>query len=177
MPAALVEITIHHPWHAGHHTAENTVQTLNTVNDGLRNTTETMRAVTADIQQNTNVGEEARAAAKEAAGIDKANLEMTRQMKNTRLQTGGTVSYAAMSASGPVLAGTPNKQVHREPPVQTQREVVVTIGNAKLHTELAGDEPRSLTAHVERAIAQSGNENIAIIKVLSRTRSQHQDSH
>ncbi|KAI0573830.1 hypothetical protein Alg130_09943, partial [Pyrenophora tritici-repentis] len=53
------------------------------------------------------------------------------------------------------------------PSMQTQREVVVTIRDPSTVQSLLAMNPRNLNAHVERAIAQSGNENIAHIKVLS----------
>jgi hypothetical protein len=51
--------------------------------------------------------------------------------------------------------------------MQTQREVVVTIRDPTTVLSLRAMNPRNLNAHVERAIAQSGNENIASIKILS----------
>jgi hypothetical protein len=116
---------------------------------------------------NTDAGEEARAAAKEAIEIGKANLEMTRQMKNTGAQTKGMISYAAMAARGVTVAGIPNTQVPRAPSAQMQREVIVNIRDASTIQSLRAMNPRNLKAHVERAIAQSGNENIASIKILS----------
>jgi hypothetical protein len=53
------------------------------------------------------------------------------------------------------------------PSMQTQREVVMTIRNPTTVLSLQAINPRNLNAHVERAIAQSRNENIASIKVLS----------
>ncbi|KAF2844323.1 hypothetical protein T440DRAFT_436623, partial [Plenodomus tracheiphilus IPT5] len=49
----------------------------------------------------------------------------------------------------------------------TQREVVVNIRDPSTIQSLRAMNPRNLKAHVERAIAQSGNENIANIKILS----------
>jgi hypothetical protein len=51
--------------------------------------------------------------------------------------------------------------------MQTQREVVVTIRDPTTVLSLRAMNPRNLNAHVERAITQSGNENIDSIKVLS----------
>ncbi|KAJ4398870.1 hypothetical protein N0V91_009872 [Didymella pomorum] len=52
-------------------------------------------------------------------------------------------------------------------PMQTQREVVLTIRDPSTVLSLRAMNPRNLNAHVERAIAQSRNENIDSIKVLS----------
>ncbi|KAF1934128.1 uncharacterized protein M421DRAFT_388533 [Didymella exigua CBS 183.55] len=148
-------------------TSENTAEILNAVKTELHNTIENIRTLGTSVQQNTNTGEETRAAAKEAVEVGKANLEMTRQIKSTGIQTGGAVSYAAMAARGATLAGIPNTQVPRMPLVQTQREVIVTIRDPNTVQSLQAMNPRNLNAHVERAIAQSGNNNIARIKVLS----------
>jgi hypothetical protein len=51
--------------------------------------------------------------------------------------------------------------------MQTQREVVVTIRDPTTVLSLQAINPRNLNAHVERTIAQSRNENISGIKVLS----------
>ena len=72
-----------------------------------------------------------------------------------------------MAARGPTLAGTPNTQVPRAQSVQTQREVIVTIRDPSIIQSLWAMNPRNLKAHVERAIAQSGNENIISFKILS----------
>ena len=112
-------------------------------------------------------GEEARTAAKEAVEVGKANLQMARQIKNAGPHTGGAISYAAMAARGATLAGTANTQVPRMAPMQTQREVVVTIRDPTTVLSLRAMNPRNLNAHVEPAIAQSENKNIDSIKVLS----------
>jgi hypothetical protein len=136
----------------------------------IMNTNDTVHAIAANIQLNTRAGEDAKTAAKEAVEVGKANLEMARQIKNARPQTGGTLSYAAMAARGAPLAGTSNTQVSRMPSMQTQREVVVTIRDPSTVQSLRAMNPRNLNAHVEHAIAQNGNENISSIKVLSSNR-------
>ena len=148
-------------------TSESTAEALNTVKSELKNTAEIVRTLGANVQQNTNTGEETRAAAKEAIEVGKANLEIARQIKNTGPQTGSKISYAAIAARGATLAGIPNTQAPKMPSVQTQREVVVNIKDPTTIQSLRAMNPRNLNAHVERAIAQSGNENIVRIKVLS----------
>jgi hypothetical protein len=133
----------------------------------LKNTTDTVHAIAASVQVNTRVGEDTKTAAKEAVEVGKANLQMARQIKNAGSQAGGAASYAAMAARGATLAGTANTQVPRMPPMQTQREVVVNIRDPITVLNLRAMNPCNLNAHVERAIRQSGNENISSIKVLS----------
>jgi hypothetical protein len=133
----------------------------------MKNTADTVHAIAAAVQLNTRAGEDAKTAAKEAVEVGKANLEMARQIKNARPQTGGALSYAAMAARGAPLAGILNTQVSRMTSMQTQHEVFVTIRDPSTVQSLRAMNPRNLNAHVERAIAQSGNENIRGIKVLS----------
>ncbi|KAF2623202.1 hypothetical protein BU25DRAFT_478355, partial [Macroventuria anomochaeta] len=147
--------------------SEYTAQSLVAVKAELKNTTEAIRGIISNVQQNTHAGEKARAAAKEAVEVGKANLEMMRQMKNTGPQTNGTISYAAMAARGAALAGIPNTQVPRAPSAQTQREVIVTLRDASIIQSMRAMNTRNHNSHVERAIAHSGNENTASIKVLS----------
>jgi hypothetical protein len=133
----------------------------------LKNTADTINAIAANVQLNMSAGEAAKTAAKEAVEVGKANLQMARQIKNAGPQTGGALSYAAMVARGAPPAGITNAQATRMPPMQTQREVVVTIRDPTTVLSLRAMNPRNLNAHVERAIAQSGNENISGIRVLS----------
>jgi hypothetical protein len=151
--------------------SDSTAQILNTVmqelKTELKTTTDTVRAIATDAQQSRRAGEEAKTAAKEAVEVGKANLDMTRRTKNAGPQTSGAVSYAAIAATGATLASMPNTQVPRMPSVQTQREVVVNIRDLSTVLSLRAMNPRNINAHVERAIRQSGNENITYIKVLS----------
>ena len=107
--------------------------------------------------------------------VGKTNLEMTRQMKNTGQQANGTISYPAMVARGTTLAGIPNIQVPRAKSVQKQREVVINIRDPSTLQNLLAMSPRNLKAYVERAITQSGNENIVNIKILSSNQLQSGD--
>jgi hypothetical protein len=51
--------------------------------------------------------------------------------------------------------------------VQTQREVIVNIRDPLTVQSLRVMNPRNLKAHVERAIEQSGSENIVGVKIVS----------
>jgi hypothetical protein len=151
--------------------SDNTARMLDAVKHELKtemkNTADTVHAIAANVQLNTRAGQDAKIAAKEAVEVGKANLEMARQIKNVRPQTGGALSYAAMAARGALLAGILNTQVPRMPSMQTQREVVMTIRDPSTVQSLRAMNLRNLNAHIERAIAQSRNKNISSIKVLS----------
>lgn len=75
-----------------------------------------------------------------------------------------------MVARGQTLAGTYNTQSHKGPSAQTQREIIVNIRDSFTVQSLWAMNPRNLKAHVERAIEQSGNENITNIKIASSNR-------
>ena len=147
--------------------SENTAHILDAIKNEVKNNTETIRGMVTNVQRNMHAGEEARAAAKEAVEVGKANLEMMRQMNNTGQQTSGTISYAAMAARGTTLAGIPNIQVPRAKSVQTQREVIINIRDPSTIQSLRAMNPSNLKAHVELAITQRGNEKIANIRILS----------
>jgi hypothetical protein len=51
--------------------------------------------------------------------------------------------------------------------VQTQREGIINIRDSLTIQALRSMSPRNLKARVERAIEQSGNENIANVKTVS----------
>lgn len=150
--------------------AEQTAQALDQIKGELKNTVDIVQLVAANMQQNASTVEEARAAAKEATQVGKATLEMAREIKNKapqQQQTNGPTSYAAAAARGLPLAGTYNTQSRRAPIVQTQREVIVNIRDPLTVQALRAMNPRNLKAHVERAIEQSGNENIVGVKIVS----------
>jgi hypothetical protein len=100
-------------------TAEHTAHALEGIKTELKNNTEGIQQATTNIQQNSNTGEEARAAAKEATEMGKATLEMAREIRNKRPQeqANGTLSYAAAAARSVLLAGTYNAQSLKAPSV------------------------------------------------------------
>jgi hypothetical protein len=150
-------------------TAEHTAHALEEIKYELKNNTEGIQQAATNIQQNNNTAEEARAAAKEATEVGRTTLEMTREIKNKRPQekANGPMSYAAAAARGVPLAGTYNAQSHKTSPVQTQREVIMNIRDPLTIQSLRAMNPRNLKVHVERAIEQSRNENIANVKIVS----------
>lgn len=150
-------------------TAEHTAHTLEQIKTELKNNTEGIHQATTRIQQGSNTAEEARAAAKEATEVGRTTLEMTREIKNKKAQELANVpmSYAAAAAKGVPLAATYNAQSLKTSAMQTQREVIVNIRDPLTIQSLRAMNSCNLKVHVERAIEQSGNENIANVKIVS----------
>ena len=123
-----------------------------------------------DIAQKAVItGEEARTAAREATEVAKTAAGMVKEIKNKGTSGGVSVpmSYAAAATSGSVASGSHNIQAIKTIPAPVQREVIVSIRNPLTIQSLRAMNPRSLKAHVERAIAQSGNDSIQHTKIMS----------
>ncbi|KAG9382285.1 hypothetical protein A1F94_007939 [Pyrenophora tritici-repentis] len=150
-------------------TAESTARTLDQIKQELKSTVELVQQSATKIQQNGNMAEEARAAAKDATEVGKATLEIAREIRNKRPQeqANGPMSYAAAAARGVPLAGTYNAQSVKQPSAQTQREVIMNIRDPLTVQSLRAMNPSNLKMHVQRAIEQSGNENIVNVKIVS----------
>ncbi|RYO66175.1 hypothetical protein AA0116_g2958 [Alternaria tenuissima] len=150
-------------------TAESTARTLDQIKQELKSTVELVQQSATSIQQNGNMAEEARAAAKDATEVGKATLEIAREIRNKRPQeqANGPISYAAAAARGVPLAGTYNAQSVKQPYAQTQREVIMNIRDPLTVQSLRAMNPSNLKMHVQRAIEQSGNENIVNVKIVS----------
>jgi hypothetical protein len=114
------------------------------------------------------MAEEVRAAAKDATEVSRATLEVAREIRNKRLQeqANGPMSYAAAAARGILLAATYNAQSVQQPSAQTQREVIMNIRDPLTVQSLRAMNPSNLKIHVQRAIEQSGNRNIANVKIV-----------
>ncbi|KAF2015999.1 hypothetical protein BU24DRAFT_409159 [Aaosphaeria arxii CBS 175.79] len=67
-------------------TANENAQTFSNIKNELTNSTEAARQFTIATHQNTNIGEEPRAAAKEAAETGKTVLEITREIQTKGMQ-------------------------------------------------------------------------------------------
>ncbi|EDU46224.1 hypothetical protein PtrSN002B_010760 [Pyrenophora tritici-repentis] len=150
-------------------TAESTARTLDQIKQELKSTVGLVQQSATKIQQNGNMAEEARAAAKDATEVGKATLEIAREIRNKRPQeqANGPMSYAAAAARGVPLAGTYNAQSVKQPSAQTQREVIMNIRDPLTVQSLRAMNPSNLKMHVQRAIEQSGNENIVNVKIVS----------
>jgi hypothetical protein len=77
------------------------------------------------------------------------------------------MSYAAAAARGIPLAVTHNAQSVKQPSAQTQCEVIMNIRDPLTTQSLRAMNPGNLTLHIQRAIEQSGNKNIASVKIVS----------
>jgi hypothetical protein len=150
-------------------TAENTAQTLDQIKQGLRSTAELIQQSAVNIQRNDNIAEEARAAAKDATEVGRATLEIARKIRNKRPQeqVNGPMSYAAAAVKGVSLTGTYNAQTPKALSVQTQRKVIMNIRDPLTIQSLRARNTSNLKLHVQHAIEQSSNENIASVKIVS----------
>jgi hypothetical protein len=106
----------------------------------LRNTTNTVHAIATEVQQSMMAREKVKATAKEAVEVRKANIDMTRRIKNAKPQTSCAVGYASIAAKGGTSASTPITQARRIPSLQAQNEVVVTL-RSNHSAEPACDKP------------------------------------
>ena len=130
---------------------------------------EELKAIKDIAQKAVMTGEAARTAAKEASEVAKTAAGMLREIKNKGPSEGisAPLSYAAAAASGIVAPGSHNIQPVKTMPAQVQREVIVNIRNPLTIQNLRAMNPRSLEAHIERAIAQSGTDSIQSAKIMS----------
>lgn len=111
--------------------AESTAQALSEIRSEVKNMTEAIRQTTTITQQTLNAAEETSTITRDTATVGKTTVEMAQEIRNKGLpsQTGGLATYAAVAARGSMPTGTQNTQSIRVPSTQTQREVVVNIGN------------------------------------------------
>jgi methyl-accepting chemotaxis protein len=93
-------------------TAEHTAQAFDMIKSKLKSTAELVQQSAANIQQNSNTAEEARAAARDATEVSRATLDIAREIRNKRLQEQANrpISYAAAVARGILLAAIYNAQ-------------------------------------------------------------------
>jgi hypothetical protein len=121
------------------------------------------------VQQNEDKIKEVGVAVREGTEVGRNIMDMTRDIKNRRIQEQamGQVSYAAAAARNLPQAGTYNTQVPKTPSAQIQREVIVHIKDPLTVQSLRAMSPGNLKAHAERAIEQSANENIMHVKIVS----------
>ena len=104
--------------------------------------------------------------------VGKATMKMVRDMKPTAAPMQGNIAqtYASIVARSGLASSMHNPVNHRTSPVQAQREIIVNIRDPVTITSIRAMGPRSLKAHVDRAIEQSNNEHIKRIKVVSSNR-------
>lgn len=149
--------------------AQNTIKAISDIRDELQNANKISQQTITTIQDNANAALAAGATAKEAVEIGKATYKMVKDMKPgaTPSQSNMAQTYASIVARGGLAASMHNPVNHRASPVQAQREIIVNIRDPVTITNIRAMSPRSLKAHVDRAIEQSNNEHINKIKVVS----------
>ena len=137
--------------------------------EAFGNVKQELRNIKDIAQQAVATGEAARNAAKEATEVAKTAVGIVRDIKNKGSSGAARapLSYADVAASGTLASGIQNVQNVRTMPTQAQREVIVNIRNPLTIQNLRAMNPRSLKAHIERAVAQSGNERIKDTKIMS----------
>lgn len=130
---------------------------------------EDMNRHTSKIQKTAEIAAEVKALAQGAAEVGQNTANTLKDIKNKGLPSSGNtaLSYAAVAASGAVASNVQMKQNAQTISIQTQREVTVTIREPLTIQNLRAMNPRSMKAHVERAITNSGNEQIMSVTVMS----------
>jgi hypothetical protein len=118
-----------------------------------------MRNNVADIKRSIKIGEETKAAAREATDRSKTVVDMVKELKDKALpvRTHGHMSYAAVAANGVLASGTPSANRVKAVFLQAQRKVIVSIKNSLTIPKLRAMNPRNLKSHIERALEQSQN--------------------
>jgi hypothetical protein len=115
------------------------------------------------------VGQHAKALAKEAVDTSKITMNMVKEIKNQGVQSqaASPATYAAIAARGTSGPNTNNAQISKTPSAQIQREIIVSIKDPLTIQSLRAMNPRNLKSHIERSIEQSRNEHIVKIKIVS----------
>ncbi|KAI3326469.1 hypothetical protein HD806DRAFT_532101 [Xylariaceae sp. AK1471] len=107
-----------------------------------------------EIQKGVKNGNEAKVAAREATEVGRTVTAIVREIKNngTQNRIAPMPSYAAMASRG--LATTMhNTQSFATTPEQIQREIIVNIIDPFTIAHLRAMNPRSLKAHIDRAMS------------------------
>jgi hypothetical protein len=149
--------------------AENTTHAINNIRDELKNTNKMIQQNITEVKENAAITKAASSAAKEAIEVSKATMKMVRDLKPVSQpnQINVANTYASIAARGGLTTSIHNPQNHRASSVQTLREIIVNIRDPVTIAIIRAMSPRSLKAHVDRAIEQSSNEHIEKIKVVS----------
>jgi hypothetical protein len=146
------------------------MQALNDIKMEVKKAANTSQQALERIHDNHETQNEMKAAARETTDIGKKVMIMVREMKNTEQhnQPSPLRTYASVAAGNGLATSihNPLNQL-KAPPAQILREIIVNIRNPLTVASLRAMNPRSLKAHVDRAIEQSGNEHIEKIKTAS----------
>ncbi|KAF2624123.1 hypothetical protein BU25DRAFT_413697 [Macroventuria anomochaeta] len=128
-------------------TAESTVQTLDQIKQELKSTVQLVQQSAANIQQNGNTAEEARAAAKDATEVGKATLEVARFDEVCRLYKAPRLALAK--------ALTRHSPLHKLPPPLLPHVCLFTRPHCKTipqQTTTTPVAPAALPTTLPRAI-------------------------
>ncbi|EWZ77878.1 hypothetical protein FOWG_17750 [Fusarium oxysporum f. sp. lycopersici MN25] len=149
--------------------AESLAHHVNSLKNELNETNTKAQQTMEVVQRNSEIAMDAKTAAKEATEIGKATMKMIRDMKlvSQQNQASITPTYANVLARGGLATSIHNPQNQKASPVQTVREIIINIRDPVTIANIRAMSPRSLKSHVDLAIAQSSNEHIEKIKVVS----------
>ncbi|EXU95360.1 zinc knuckle domain protein [Metarhizium robertsii] len=149
---------------------DSTMQALDDIKKELKQAANIGQQTLEGIRTSHEVQNETKAAASESKDIGRTVLAMMREMKNADQHNRPSPirTYASVAAGNGLAASIHNPlNQYKAPPAQVLREIVVNIRNPLTISSLRAMNPRSLKAHVDRAIEQSGNEHIENIKTVS----------
>jgi hypothetical protein len=150
--------------------ADNTMQALHDIKTELRHTANTSQQALEGIQQNNDAQNETKTAARESTEIGRTVMTMVREIKiaDQHNRPSPLRTYASVAAGNGLATSIHNPLNQRKvPSTQVLREIIVNIRNPMTIASLRAMNPRSLKAHVDRAIEQSGNEHIEKIRTVS----------
>jgi hypothetical protein len=150
--------------------AESTTQALNDIKTELKQVANTSQQALEGIRESHEAQNETKAAARESTDIGRTVITSVKDIKNAeqRNRPSPLRTYASVAAGNGLATSihNPSHQL-KAPPTQVLREIIVNIRNPLTIAGLRAMNPRSLKAHVDRAIEQSGNEHIENIKTAS----------
>lgn len=148
---------------------EATIRATNSLRDEVTNTQRLIQQNATDIKENSDATRRANNIAKEGLEANKMTLKMVRDAKALGPMNPGGIehTYANVAARGGLVASIHNPQNLRTSHAQTLREIIVNIRDPITIENIRAMNPRSLKAHVDRAIEQSNNENINKLRAAS----------
>lgn len=150
--------------------AESTMQALNDIKTELKQAANTGQQALEGIREGHKTQNETKAAARESIDIGRTVMTMVREIKNADQHNRPSLprTYASVAAGNGLATSMHNPlNQNKAPHAQVLREITVNIRNPLTIASLRAMNPRSLKAHVDRAIEQSGNEHIENIKTVS----------
>ncbi|GKT61138.1 zinc finger CCHC-type protein [Colletotrichum tofieldiae] len=141
---------------------ENTTRETRTIKIALQQNT-------AELKENTNTARAANEAAKEAWKASELAAKVVKDIKALGPMNQGSTaqSYASVAARGGLTGSMHNPHNQKASQTQTLREIIVNIRDPITIASIRAMNPRSLKAHVDRAIEESSNEHVRKLKPVS----------